>query len=112
MIPVTFIALAGAALVVLLVGSSLRARGLGEGSRMRRFVLIALLIGVVFALNVGIHIPHPVRHHRTLLPPKPVPTPPVVQGPNWIEVQTTDEDDPPAKKVVAAKSSRTRDRGT
>lgn len=86
---------------------------------MRRFVLISLLIGVVFALNVGIYgtrsalsIPPSVRHHRTLLPPRPVPSPPLAPAPPRVEVQATDEDDPPVKVVVASRPSRTRARFT
>jgi hypothetical protein len=107
MVSVTFIILAGAVLVVVLAGSSARARGTGEGTGMRRFWTIVLLIGVVFAVNLVIRVPHPTRHHRTLLPPKPVAPVPV-----RVEVPAIDEDDPPVKVATAPKSTRSRVRVT
>src|SRR4051812_40546659 len=67
---------------------------------MNRFWKIVLLIGVVFAINLVIRVPHPTRHHRTLLPPK-------TEAPAW------DEDDPPVKVVVTPpKMTRPRSRAT
>jgi len=79
----------------------------GEVSGMSRFWKIVLLIGVVFAINLVIRVPHPTRHHRTLLPPKPVPAPPAVR------IETWDDDGDVAVKVVPpAKATKTRTRVT